>query len=71
MFQYLSQCVVGSSLEDIDDEEEETASIDSGVIPPPKEGCYEIIGTLKDPTVKKPEGVKEIINVSTMYILNK
>ena len=56
--------MVGASLEDIDDEEEETASVDSGVIPPPKEGCYEIIGTLKDPLNKKPESVKEIINVS-------
>ena len=63
ILQYLSQCVVGSSQEDVDEEEEDTASVDSGVIPPPKEGCYDVIGTIKDPNNKPPDCVKEIIKV--------
>lgn len=51
-------------MEEIEEEEEDNESIDSGVIPPPKEGCFEIIGTLKDRTKARPECVKEIINVS-------
>lgn len=61
--QFLSTCTVGASLEDIEEEEEDAESIDSGILPPSKEGCYEIIGTLKDKANPKPEFVKEIIKV--------
>ncbi|CAH1792741.1 unnamed protein product [Owenia fusiformis] len=62
---YLSQCVVGASLEDPEDEEEDAASVDSAFIPPPKEGCYDIIGTLKKKGSRKPDFVKEIIAYET------
>ena len=55
---------MGSSLEDLDEEEEDDVSVASGVITGPKEGSYEIIGTLKDKNQSKPDFVKEIINVS-------
>ncbi|XP_074647604.1 adenylate kinase 7-like [Tubulanus polymorphus] len=59
---YLSNCVVGVSAEEGEEEEEDAKSIDSGIIPPPKEGCYEIIATLKNKDAPKPDFVKEIIN---------
>ena len=63
--QYLSQCVVGASLDEEEmEEEEEEASGDEGTQPMTKEGTYEIIATLKDRKVPKPEWVKEIIDVS-------
>ena len=66
LFQFLSQCVVGASLEEIEDEEEDVASVVSGDLGAtlPKEGCYEIIGTVKDKDSRKPDFLKEIINVS-------
>lgn len=59
---YLSRCVVGASLEE--PEEEDDAKSTSSIIGPPKEGCYEIVGTTKEkgPNVKKPEHVKELVN---------
>jgi len=62
--QYLSRCVVGASLEE-PEEEDDARSTDS-FIPPPKEGCYEIVGTTKNrgPNVEKPDSVKELVNVS-------
>ena len=64
--QFLSQCVVGASLEEIEEEEEDAASVASGDAGPvlPKEGCYEVIGTVKDKHSPKPDFVKELINVS-------
>ncbi|KAJ8045225.1 Adenylate kinase 7 [Holothuria leucospilota] len=59
---FLSHCIVGSSLEELE-EEEDAASIHSDGIPP-KEGTYKIIGTLQDPTKEKPDWVQEIIDVS-------
>ena len=64
MFQYLSQCVVGASLDEVEEEEDDNESVESGAVSSPKEGCYEIIGTLKDKSNPKPEFVKEIIDVS-------
>ena len=64
----MSQCVVGASLEEAEEEEDDAGSVVSGAVPPPKEGCYEIIGTLKDPASKIPDGVKEIIKVSFAFI---
>nr|CAB3220768.1 adenylate kinase 7 [Phallusia mammillata] len=62
--QYLSQCIVGSSLEDNEEEEEgETGSVHSAASH--KEGAYRVIGTLKDPNAKPPEFVTEIVNFKT------
>ncbi len=66
--QYLSQCIVGASLEEMEEEEEDNESVASGGIATPKEGCYEVIGTLKDKSQPKPEFVKEIIDVSYIYM---
>ena len=64
-FQFLSQCVVGASLEEIEDEEEDAASVASGDLGAalPKEGCYEVIGTVKDKNSRKPDFLKELISV--------
>ncbi|XP_041353358.1 adenylate kinase 7-like [Gigantopelta aegis] len=60
MAMFLSTCVVGASLEEAE-EEDDARSTSSSVIPVPKEGCYEIIGTLKNREAKKPDWVKEVI----------
>ncbi|XP_045187456.1 adenylate kinase 7-like [Mercenaria mercenaria] len=58
---YLSRCVVGASLEE--PEEEDDAKSTDSIIPAPKEGCYEIVGTTKEKgTVNKPDYVKELVN---------
>lgn len=62
--QFLSQCVVGASLEEAEEENEDAASI-SSVIEKPKEGCYEIVGTIKNQEKPKPDFAKEIISVSS------
>ena len=61
----MSQCVVGASLEEIEDEEEDAASVASGDLGAsvPKEGCYEVIGTVKDKNSRKPDFLKELTNV--------
>ena len=59
---------MGASLEEIEEEEEDAESVASGVPTPTKEGCYEIIGTLKDKANPKPDFVKEIIDVSIELI---
>lgn len=58
---YLSRCVVGASLEEAEEEEGDDVSVTSSIIEKPKEGCYEIIGTLKDREKPKPDFVKELI----------
>ena len=60
--------MVGASLEEIEEEEEDNESVASGIVSVPKDGCYEIIGTLKDNTSHKPEFVKEVIDVSQSKI---
>ncbi|XP_013392761.1 adenylate kinase 7 [Lingula anatina] len=62
---FLSSCVVGASLEEMEEEEEDARSVDSATLARPKEGCYEIIGTLKNKEAKKPDFVKEIIYYET------
>ncbi|XP_064601852.1 adenylate kinase 7-like [Liolophura sinensis] len=57
---YLSSCVVGASLEEAE-EEEDAKSVDSSFVPGSKEGCYEIVGTVKDKDQQKPSFVKELI----------
>lgn len=63
LLQYLSRCVVGASLEE-PEEEDDARSTSSSIIMQPKEGCYEVVGTVKDPETTKLETVKEIIKVS-------
>lgn len=60
----MSRCVVGASLEE--PEEEDDAKSTDSIIPPPKEGCYEVVGTTKErgQNVNKPDYVKELVNVS-------
>jgi hypothetical protein len=70
--QYLAQCVVGASVNEGEEEEEEGGEeeqkFDEFVA---KEGCYEIIGTVKDPAFQKPKFIKEILQVNkTMYERN-
>lgn len=60
--QYLSQCVVGASVEEIGEEEDEVGSVRS--MESHKEGSYRVVGTLKDPTVKPPPYVADVITVS-------
>ncbi|PVD26309.1 hypothetical protein C0Q70_13980 [Pomacea canaliculata] len=59
---YLSQCVVGASLEEAAEDDAESGK--SSELEAPKEGCYEIVGTLKDNEKSKPDFVKEIIKYS-------
>ncbi|CAD5122064.1 DgyrCDS10516 [Dimorphilus gyrociliatus] len=63
---YLSQCVVGASLDEIEEEEEETGSVASGDMDrKTKEGCYQVISSFldreKDKIRDKPSFVKEIL----------
>lgn len=57
--------MVGASLEE-PEEEDDARSTSSSIIALPKEGCYEIVGTVKDAETTKPEFVKEVINVSNI-----
>lgn len=54
---------MGASLDDVEEEEEE-AEEEREIQTGPKAGCYQIVGTLKDPEAKKPDFVKEIFSVS-------
>ena len=44
--------------------EEEAEETQEQIITGPKAGCYQIVGTLRDPDAKKPDFVKEIFQVS-------
>ena len=66
----MSQCVVGSSAEEVDDEEEDNESVESGAPAVLKEGCYQIMGTVKDKTTRKPDFVKEIFEVISSTIFS-
>lgn len=69
LFQYLAGCLVGASLDDVEEEEEEAEETQEQVLTGPKPGCYQVVGTLKDPEAKKPDFVKEIFQVRTYLIL--
>ena len=56
---------MGASLEDAE-EEDDNASVTSSILEKPKEGCYEIVGTLKDREKPKPDYVKELILVRSL-----
>ncbi|KAI8784829.1 adenylate kinase 7 [Biomphalaria glabrata] len=55
---YLSRCVVGASLEEVEEEDDHSVT---SVTDKMKEGCFEIVGTLKDKEKPKPDFAKEII----------
>ncbi len=63
MLQYLSNCVVGASLEEVGDEDD-GESVDSDAPVVAKEGTYQIIGTMSNPELPKPDWVKYVIDVS-------
>ena len=52
--------MVGASLEEVEEEEE---AEEEGPVSAPKEGCFKVIGTVKDKSSPKPSFVKEILNV--------
>merc|ERR1711963_413091 len=57
---FLSKCVVGASLEEAE-EEEDNASVSSSVMEESREGTYDIVGTMKDRDKQKPDFAKEVI----------
>ncbi|NWX49825.1 KAD7 kinase, partial [Steatornis caripensis] len=65
--EYLSRCVVGASLESIGEEEEEEDEHNSvtEVSSRPKEGVYQIVGTLSKPEGTKPCFAEETYAVSS------
>ncbi|KFV45210.1 Adenylate kinase 7, partial [Gavia stellata] len=67
ILQYLSRCVVGASLESIGEEEEEEDENNSAAEVPsrPKEGVYQIVGTLSKPESTKPCFAEETYAVSS------
>ncbi|KFQ99441.1 Adenylate kinase 7, partial [Nipponia nippon] len=67
ILQYLSRCVVGASLESIGEEEEEEDENNSAaeVSGRPKEGVYQVVGTLSKPESTKPCFAEETYAVSS------
>lgn len=64
MLQYLSGCVVGASLESVEEEEENEDHLEAEVSRRPKEGLYQIVGTLSKPESTKPCFAEETYAVS-------
>ncbi|XP_074438505.1 adenylate kinase 7 isoform X2 [Larus michahellis] len=66
--EYLSRCVVGASLESVaaeeEEEEEENNSV-AEVSSKPKEGVYQVVGTLSKPESAKPHFAEETYAVSS------
>uniref|UniRef100_A0A8V0YUP1 Adenylate kinase 7 n=1 Tax=Gallus gallus TaxID=9031 RepID=A0A8V0YUP1_CHICK len=64
--EYLSGCVVGASLESVEEEEEENEDhLEAEVSRRPKEGLYQIVGTLSKPESTKPSFAEETYAVSS------
>ncbi|XP_053922925.1 adenylate kinase 7 isoform X3 [Cuculus canorus] len=65
--EYLSRCVVGASLESVEEQEEEKNENNSAadVSSRPKEGVYQIVGTLSNPGSPKPSFAEETYTVSS------
>ncbi|XP_002738748.1 adenylate kinase 7-like [Saccoglossus kowalevskii] len=57
---FLSQCLVGASLEEIE-EEEDDRSVDTDILQKPKEGTFQVVGTAKDQSTQKPDWAKDVI----------
>uniref|UniRef100_A0A8C8VII8 Adenylate kinase 7 n=1 Tax=Pelusios castaneus TaxID=367368 RepID=A0A8C8VII8_9SAUR len=65
---YLSNCVVGASLEEVGEEEEEEDEITSAIdvtFSKPKEGAYQLVGTLSKTQNMKPDFAQETYTIST------
>jgi len=61
---YLSRCIIGASLNEIEDDEEAETEVDEeSKITSPVEGTYKIIGTLKSSSNPKPAFVEEVVVV--------
>ncbi|XP_077676571.1 adenylate kinase 7 isoform X4 [Eretmochelys imbricata] len=66
---YLSKCVAGASLEEVGEEEEEEEdeimSVIDVTLSKPKEGAYQIVGTLSKAQSMKPDFAQETYTIST------
>lgn len=65
MANYLSTCVVGSTLEDDEPEEEVASEIEGFIVEKNLDNCFEIHGTLKNQNSKKPNSVKALLKYDT------
>ncbi|KAG8126468.1 hypothetical protein E2320_021799, partial [Naja naja] len=65
---YLASCIVGASLEEIAEEEEEDEEgrsvVETGP-PKPREGIYQIVGTLSQPENTKPDFAIEVYTTTS------
>lgn len=57
----LASSVVGATAEEDEGNDDESQA--SGQPQIPKESCYEVVGTLQDPTQHKPEWVEQVFEV--------
>lgn len=60
----LASSVVGATAEEDEGNDDESQA--SGQPQIPKENCYEVVGTLQDPTQSKPEWVDAVFEVCTL-----
>ena len=65
-FKILASSVVGSTAEE--DEANDDESQASGQPQIPKENCYEVVGTLQDPSQQKPEWVEDVFEVCALGV---